>query len=84
MSTVLARDRPKVQSQVVTLTSDGKEPSTSRESLTDSTSLGVPRTGKRFFWQRSKGAHDLDAIATLPSVYDDPETAKQYKPREDW
>ncbi len=46
--------------------------------------LGEPiDTGAQYFWQKSKPV-DLDAIATQRSVYDDPELAKQYKPRADW
>jgi hypothetical protein len=38
--------------------------------------LGVPSEEKRFWWQRGK-TYDPDAIATQPSVFDDPETAKE-------
>lgn len=82
MSTVLVRGQRRVQQQVVVV-GDGKDPSTSRETLTDSNSLGVPLSGKKFFWQKSN-AYDPDAVATLPSVYDDPETAKKYEPSADW
>ncbi|ORY00965.1 major facilitator superfamily domain-containing protein [Clohesyomyces aquaticus] len=46
--------------------------------------LGVAHEEKRFWFQRGKNSYDPDAIATLPSVYDDPDTAKQYQPRADW
>lgn len=62
--------------------------------------LGVPHAEKRFWFQRAKATYDPDAIATLvclgnyftgtflnkmqPSVYDNPDTAKQYQPRADW
>jgi len=46
--------------------------------------LGVPGEEKRFWFQRSKTLYDPDAIATQPSVFDDPETAEQYRPRDDW
>ncbi|KAL1962445.1 hypothetical protein VTN77DRAFT_9646 [Rasamsonia byssochlamydoides] len=39
---------------------------------------------RRFWFQRSKVRYDPNAIATQPSVYDDPETAKEYQPRADW
>jgi len=45
--------------------------------------LGVPSDEKRFWWQRTRN-YDSSAIATQPSVYDDPETAKHYQPRADW
>ncbi|KAF2113116.1 major facilitator superfamily domain-containing protein [Lophiotrema nucula] len=49
----------------------------------DAPPLGAPHAEKRFWFQRAK-SYDPDAIATLPSVYDNPETAKQYQPRSDW
>jgi hypothetical protein len=45
--------------------------------------LGVPTATKRFWFSRSKD-YDPNAIATQPSVFDDPETAKQYQPPSDW
>ncbi|KAH8807969.1 major facilitator superfamily domain-containing protein [Xylogone sp. PMI_703] len=45
--------------------------------------LGIPTDERRFWFQRGK-SFDKNAIATQPSVYDDPETAKQYQPRSDW
>ncbi|OAL04277.1 MFS general substrate transporter [Phaeosphaeriaceae sp. SRC1lsM3a] len=45
--------------------------------------LGIPKDEKRFWFQRAR-SYDPDAIATLPSVYDNPDTAKQYQPRSDW
>ncbi|CAL5872187.1 uncharacterized protein PFLUO_LOCUS6445 [Penicillium psychrofluorescens] len=38
---------------------------------------------KRFWWKRGP-KHDPDAIATQISVFDDPATAAQYQPRDDW
>lgn len=45
--------------------------------------LGVPAEEKRFWWQRNK-TYDPNAIATQPSVFDDPETAKEYHPPSTW
>ncbi|KAF3385115.1 putative transporter [Penicillium rolfsii] len=50
---------------------------------TDSPPLGKPQNERRFWFQRTR-EYDPEEIATLPSVYDDPETAKQYQPRADW
>ncbi|EXJ54954.1 uncharacterized protein A1O5_12865 [Cladophialophora psammophila CBS 110553] len=68
-----------------TLTSS-RSPSDSKENVHVSATglnLGVPANEKRFWWQRGRG-YDPDVIATLPSVFDDPETAKHYQPRADW
>ncbi|KAI0376673.1 MFS general substrate transporter [Hypomontagnella monticulosa] len=45
--------------------------------------LGKPQVNKRFWFQRSED-YDPNDIATQPSVYDNPDTAAQYKPRDDW
>lgn len=50
---------------------------------TDGQPLGKPQNEPRFWFQRKK-EYDPDEIATLPSVFDDLETAKQYQPRSDW
>jgi hypothetical protein len=46
--------------------------------------LGTPGTERRFWFQRSKTLYDPDEIATQPSVFDDPETAEEYRPGDDW
>ncbi|KAH8879002.1 MFS general substrate transporter [Thozetella sp. PMI_491] len=57
--------------------------STSTTSLSSIPPLGVPVEEKRFWWQRAL-SYDPDAVATLPSVFDDPETARNYQPPSDW
>ncbi|OJJ31263.1 hypothetical protein ASPWEDRAFT_187178 [Aspergillus wentii DTO 134E9] len=45
--------------------------------------LGEPSEERRFWFQKAR-KYDPTAVATQPSVFDDPETAKQYQPRDDW
>ncbi|KXH65659.1 phthalate transporter [Colletotrichum salicis] len=45
--------------------------------------LGAPIEEKRFWFQRNKD-FDPFAVATQPSVFDDPDSAEKYQPREDW
>ena len=50
----------------------------------DAPPLGEPiDKTPRFFWQKSKPV-DPNAIATQPSVYDDPEQAKFFQPRSNY
>lgn len=83
MATVLTRNRPSPQKGGVSDESGKDEPLTSTASLPAELALGVPIQTKRFFWQKSK-SYDPNAIATLPSVFDDPDTAEKYHPRSDW
>jgi hypothetical protein len=46
--------------------------------------LGAPSEERRFWFQRGKKTYDPDAIATQPSVFDDPDTALQYWPPATW
>ncbi|OAP65089.1 hypothetical protein AYL99_01061 [Fonsecaea erecta] len=88
MATVLLRPFLKEKDETI-VTSEilNSSPSDSKESIpttqADIPELGVPANEKKFWWQRGRG-YDPDAIATLPSVFDDPETAKHYQPRADW
>ncbi|KAK3372658.1 major facilitator superfamily domain-containing protein [Podospora didyma] len=48
--------------------------------------LGQPEVRRRF-WSSNNGKgreEDLDAIATQPSVFDDPSLADKYRPQSDW
>jgi len=63
-----------------------KHPSDSDEGIQTpplNLNLGVPAAEKRFWFQRGRN-FDPHAIATQPSVFDDPETAKHYETRSDW
>lgn len=85
MSTVLARGQPSVQRQTISVV-DPKDESISKISNASESGdlgLGVPFQQRKFFWQRSQ-KHDDEAPATLPSVFDDPETAEKYWPSSDW
>ncbi|RDL40692.1 MFS general substrate transporter [Venustampulla echinocandica] len=63
---------------------DGKTPrAKTTEVGTTIAPLGVPANEKRFWWQRRK-SYDTGAIATQPSVFDDPDSAKQYQPPATW
>jgi hypothetical protein len=46
--------------------------------------LGAPGNEKRFWFQKSKASYDPDAIATQPSVFDDPDTLEEYRPPDEW
>lgn len=46
--------------------------------------LGVPGAEKRFWFQRSNTLYDPGAIATQPSVFDDPDTAEEFRPPLSW
>ncbi|KAI0836856.1 MFS general substrate transporter [Hypoxylon sp. FL0890] len=64
-------DKNTATESTISLDSDGIPP------------LGVPAEEKRFWFQRAKD-FDAEAIATQPSVFDDPQTAEKYQPRDDW
>ncbi|KAE8368952.1 hypothetical protein BDV27DRAFT_141643 [Aspergillus caelatus] len=49
----------------------------------DASPLGEPSSGRRLWFQKGR-KYDPDAIATQPSVYDNPNTAQEYQPGEDW
>jgi hypothetical protein len=46
--------------------------------------LAAPNSEKRFFFQRTTRKYDPDAIATQPSVFDDPKTLEEYRPPDEW
>lgn len=57
--------------------------SSDKDKDADTAPLGHPAQERRFWFQRAAN-YDPDAIATQRSVYDNPDTAKQYQPRPDW
>ncbi|OJJ88671.1 putative MFS transporter [Aspergillus glaucus CBS 516.65] len=69
----------KTATQTVTSLSNETDQSTDR----DIPALGEQGSGRRFWFQKGK-KYDPDAIATQPSVYDNPDIAKEYLPRDDW
>jgi hypothetical protein len=46
--------------------------------------LGEPTHQRQHFWQKATEKRDDEAIATQPSVFDDPVLATRYQPRRDW
>ncbi|KAL2822697.1 major facilitator superfamily domain-containing protein [Aspergillus cavernicola] len=48
-----------------------------------SSDLGEPVRSRKFFFQRGAKV-DPESIATQPSVYDNPDTAKEYQPQDGW
>jgi hypothetical protein len=64
-------------------TGEEKKVQTNITSIASIPPLGVPADEKRFWFQRNK-TYDPSAIATQPSVFDDPDTAKQYQPPDSW
>lgn len=49
----------------------------------DPETLGDPGNARQFFFKSSK-TYDPGAIATQPSVYDDPDLAEAYQPLQNW
>ncbi|KZV82079.1 MFS general substrate transporter [Exidia glandulosa HHB12029] len=77
----------KKRADSITTASDVK-PSSSTVSLPNNGPLAEPRPAPTFtdllFRRKKLQPPDLDAIATLPSVYDDPVIARHYWPRADY
>ncbi|KAH2906373.1 hypothetical protein KXV75_007675 [Aspergillus fumigatus] len=87
MSLVIARSAKKETSEPISPTDSDLEKtpiSAARVlSCTEKSDLGDISDRRRFFFQRFKD-DDPNAIATQPSVFDDPELAEEYRPRPDW
>ncbi|KAL2421746.1 putative transporter [Exophiala dermatitidis] len=62
---------------------DGSGPAVPLANSHEIEPLGLPHHEKRFWFQRGQ-AYDPSAVATQPSVFDDPDTAKGYQPLPDW
>ncbi|OLN92096.1 putative transporter YIL166C-like protein 1 [Colletotrichum chlorophyti] len=63
--------------------SDSVNKTVPKETVTAIAPLGKPRPERKFWFQKRKD-YDATAIATLPSVYDDPALAPQYQPQKTW
>ena len=61
-----------------------KEDATVTSALLGSTEPLAASEPRQRAWFARPEAEDPDAIATQPSVYDDPDLAEQYWPRPDW
>ncbi|KAE8352718.1 major facilitator superfamily domain-containing protein [Aspergillus coremiiformis] len=91
MSLVIARSLKKdaispVQSASSTASDVEKDPITltiKSAPLSDHSTIGNASDERRFWFQRSKNCN-RNAIATQPSVFDDPELVEEYRPRPDW
>lgn len=88
MATVLVKSTPSPRTEVIVSNESligppsGPEIKISTEVIR-SLNLGEPHEEKKFWWQRRRG-YDADTVATQPSVFDDPGSAKYYLPRPDW
>ncbi|KAK6824111.1 hypothetical protein RU639_005242 [Aspergillus parasiticus] len=69
----------KTPSETVSALQNETDSSSSREIAP----LGEPSSGRRLWFQKGQ-KYDPDAIATQPSVYDNPDIAQEYQPSEDW
>ncbi|KAF9886325.1 hypothetical protein FE257_011584 [Aspergillus nanangensis] len=89
MSLVVARKQKREglpygpSSSSTALDIDEKASITVHLSPVDSSDLACPSDDRRFWFQRTKD-YDPHAIATQPSVFDDPELVEEYKPGPDW
>lgn len=87
MSTVLIRGKPaRAEGPPADSDSDEKKGQVSASSASinsDIPPLGEPVERRTSWFKRGK-PYDPDAVATLPSVFDDPATAEKYQPRADW
>lgn len=69
----------KTPSETVSALKNETDSSSSREIAP----LGEPFSGRRLWFQKGQ-KYDSDAIATQPSVYNNPDIAQEYQPSEDW
>lgn len=79
MATVLVKDKTALAT-VMSLSGSDISVGATRTSAPE---LGLPLQQKQFWWQK-RGTNDPDAIATQPSVFDDPDTAEKYHPPSSW
>lgn len=75
---------PDFSSKFADLDKDNNDATAALLDSSRSLGLGVLAAEKRFWFQRSKTVYDPSAIATQPSVFDNPRTLEEYRPGDEW
>ncbi|KAL2205636.1 MFS general substrate transporter [Sarocladium strictum] len=84
MSTVLPSKLAAIASGPMQASETKGDTSSVTSQATHNLALGKPRQTRNFFWTKGGKAHSPDDTATQPSVFDDPDLAKEYQPPSNW